>query len=250
MIPLSGCQQWPHDNPAIPVGDHDSDAALTPLHGTRSNRGLEPNQLLESSLSSNCFCGGTRVQSIVSRRAFLHTSAVAGAILTEAAAAPAAEESGDRRVAIVLHVNGATHGLRVEPEATLAEALRDTLGLTGTKIACNRGACSACTVLLDRMPVCSCMTLAVDVGARQITTIEGVARGDVLHPVQRAFIEHDASQCGFCTPGMVVSCVALLEHNPLPTPADVKAAISGHYCRCGTYPHVVEAVLAIAKAGS
>jgi aerobic-type carbon monoxide dehydrogenase small subunit (CoxS/CutS family) len=147
-------------------------------------------------------------------------------------------------------VNGATHDLRVEPQATLAEALRDTLGLTGTKIACNRGACSACTVLLDRRPVCSCMTLAVDVGARQITTIEGVARGDILHPVQAAFIEHDASQCGFCTPGMVLSCVALLEHNPLPTPADVRAAISGHYCRCGTYPHVVEAVLAIAKAGS
>ena len=131
---------------------------------------------------------------------------------------------------------------------TLAEALRGPLGLTGTKIACNRGACSACTVWLDDVTVCACMMLAIEVGARNVTTIEGLAIGDKLHPVQTAFIEHDALQCGFCTPGMVMSCAALLEHKFDPTADDVNAAISGHICRCGSYPHVVTATLAAAKA--
>ncbi len=130
---------------------------------------------------------------------------------------------------------------------TLAEVLRGLLGLTGTKIACNRGACSACTIWLDGVTVCSCMILAIDVGARSVTTIEGLANGDQLHPVQAAFIEHDALQCGFCTPGMVMSCAELLERTPDPTAQDVQAAISGHLCRCGTYPHVVTATLAAAK---
>ena len=99
---------------------------------------------------------------------------------------------------------------------TLAEALRGPLGLTGTKIACNRGACSACTVWLDGLPVCACMMLAVDVGARSVTTIEGLADGEALHPVQQAFIDHDALQCGFCTPGMIMSCAALLERKADP----------------------------------
>jgi xanthine dehydrogenase YagT iron-sulfur-binding subunit len=150
--------------------------------------------------------------------------------------------------ALTLQVNGAERTLHAEPRMTLAEALRGPLGLTGTKIACNRGACSACTVWLDRVPVCSCMTLAVDVGNRSVTTIEGLARGDVLHPVQSAFIEHDALQCGFCTPGMVMSCAALIERTPNPGADDVKAAISGHYCRCGTYPHVVAAMLSLTAA--
>src|SRR5208283_25057 len=118
------------------------------------------------------------------------------------------------------------------------------LGLTGTKIACNHGACSACTVWLDGLPVCGCMTLAIEVGTRGVTTIEGLAMGGALHPVQAAFIEHDAMQCGFCTPGMVMSCAALLARTPAPTEDAVKAAISGHVCRCGTYPHVVAATLA------
>jgi len=152
------------------------------------------------------------------------------------------------RVAVTLNVNGTARTLQVEPRTTLAEALRGALHLTGTKIACNRGACSACTVLIDGIPVCSCMMLAIEVGARRITTIEGVADGDVLHPVQAAFIARDAVQCGFCTPGLVLSCVALLERLSDPTADDVKAAISGHLCRCGTYPHVVEAALTAAKA--
>jgi xanthine dehydrogenase YagT iron-sulfur-binding subunit len=156
--------------------------------------------------------------------------------------------AGPDRVAVALNVNGATRTAQVEPRTTLAEALRGVLHLTGTKIACNRGACSACTVLIDGVPVCSCMVLAVEVGARSITTIEGLAQGDTLHAVQAAFITHDAVQCGFCTPGLVLTCAALLERTPDPTADDVKAAIGGHLCRCGTYPHVVAATLAAAKA--
>jgi xanthine dehydrogenase YagT iron-sulfur-binding subunit len=130
---------------------------------------------------------------------------------------------GPEAVAITLQINGAARPLRVEPRMTLAEALRGPLGLTGTKIACNRGACSACTVWLDGSPICSCMMLAIDVGARRVTTIEGLAQGDTLHPVQQAFIEHDALQCGFCTPGMVMSCAALLEHMPEPMPTTSRA---------------------------
>lgn len=166
---------------------------------------------------------------------------------TEAKEASAASMTGLEPVAIVLRVNGTDRMLQIEPQMTLAEALRGPLGLTGTKIACNRGACSACTVWLDELTVCACMMLAIEVGTRDVTTIEGLAVGDDLHPVQSAFIAHDALQCGFCTPGMVMSCAALLKHKPDPTADDVNAAISGHICRCGSYPHVVSATLAAAK---
>ena len=132
---------------------------------------------------------------------------------------------------------------------TLAEALRGPLGLTGTKIACNRGACSACTVWLDGVT----RLLLHDFGdrsrrAQRHDDRRACATATRLHPVQAAFIEHDALQCGFCTPGLVMSCAALLERTPDPTAEDVEAAISGHICRCGTYPHVVAATLAAAKA--
>jgi xanthine dehydrogenase YagT iron-sulfur-binding subunit len=170
--------------------------------------------------------------------------------LKEANAAAAAEPRvvGPGRVNVTLRVNNAVRRVEVEPRTTLAEALRFELGLTGTKVVCDRGSCSACTVWLDDTPVCSCMTLALDVGARAITTIEGLARGDELHPVQEAFIEHDAMQCGFCTPGMLMSCAALLARKTNPTLEDVKTAVSGNLCRCGTYPKVFEATLAAAKS--
>jgi len=191
-----------------------------------------------------------------SRRSFLRGTAVSGMGVTGIASAvaaapvPGADGSavrGPSAVPLTLTVNGAARPLQVEPRTTLAEALRGPMDLTGTKIACDRGACSACTVWLDGMTVCACMMLAIEVGSRQVTTIEGLARGDTLHPVQAAFIEHDAMQCGFCTPGMVMSCAALLVHTPHPGADEVKAAISGHVCRCGTYPHVVEATLAASK---
>lgn len=155
---------------------------------------------------------------------------------------------GPDAVTITLKVNGIARTLQVEPRTTLAEALRGPLALTGTKIACDRGACSACTVWVAGETVCSCMMLAIDVGAREVRTIEGLANGAELHPVQDAFIEHDAVQCGYCTPGMVMSCAALLERMSDPSAEDVQKAISGHVCRCGTYPHVVVATLAAAKS--
>ena len=170
------------------------------------------------------------------------------ALLAEAETAESTSASGGPdAVPITLQVNGVARALRVEPRATLAEVLRGPLGLTGTKIGCDRGACGACTVLVDAQPVCSCMMLAIDVGARPVTTIEGLAQGDTLHPVQQAFIEHDALQCGYCTPGMLMSCAARLDRMPAADADDVRAAISGHICRCGTYPHVVTATLAAAK---
>nr|WP_298723982.1 (2Fe-2S)-binding protein [uncultured Steroidobacter sp.] len=146
-----------------------------------------------------------------------------------------------------LLVNGEVHTALADPATTLVEFLRDALGLTGTKIGCDRGACSACTVWIDGEVAASCMTLAIDVRERSITTIEGLSREGELHPVQRAFIEHDALQCGFCTPGMVMSCAQLVDSNPDCTLEDVKTAISGHLCRCGTYPNIFKATLAAAE---
>jgi aerobic-type carbon monoxide dehydrogenase small subunit (CoxS/CutS family) len=196
----------------------------------------------------------------VTRRGFLKGAGLtaAGAAILESGlvgASEAASEAaaspvviGPGRVPVMLRINGTSRRLEVEPRTTLAEALRFELGLTGTKVVCDRGSCSACTVWLDGTPVCSCMTLALDATGRSITTIEGLADGETLHPVQEAFIEYDATQCGFCTPGMVMSCAALLKRNPSPTLEDVKTATSGNLCRCGTYPKVFEATLAAAKS--
>jgi aerobic-type carbon monoxide dehydrogenase small subunit (CoxS/CutS family) len=193
----------------------------------------------------------------VSRRSFLaRASATAGGVMLEASLAVSpviaqtkAATIGPDAAPSTLRINGMVRTVAVAPHATLAEVLRGPLDLTGTKIGCDRGACSACTVWLDGIPVASCMMLAIDVGERSVTTIEGLSDGDKLHPVQAAFIEHDAVQCGFCTPGLVMSCAALLAQNPDPTLDDVKTATSGHLCRCGTYPHVFAATLAAATTG-
>jgi xanthine dehydrogenase YagT iron-sulfur-binding subunit len=151
---------------------------------------------------------------------------------------------GPGTIPVELSINGRSTQLLVDPATTLADALRIEAGLTGTKIGCDRGACSACTVWLDGEVAASCMTLVLDARGRAITTIEGLAHGDSLHPVQQAFVEHDAMQCGFCTPGMVMSCAALVERHPECTEDDVRSAVSGHLCRCGTYPNIFKAVLA------
>ncbi len=153
---------------------------------------------------------------------------------------------GPAPVALTLRINGETRVVHADPATTLVEVLRDELGMTGTKIGCDRGACSACTVWVDGEVIASCMTFVFDVRDRQITTIEGLADGDNLHPVQQAFVEHDALQCGFCTPGMVMSCARLVERNPDCTLDDVRQAVSGHLCRCGAYPNIFKATLAAA----
>lgn len=151
-------------------------------------------------------------------------------------------------VTISLSVNGRTHKLFVEPRTTLAEALRINLEMTGTKIGCDRGACSACSVILNGKLVNSCMTLALDAVGLPIETIEGLAQGDNLHPIQKSFIEHDAYQCGFCTSGMIISCKALLDNKSEPSELEIKEAIAGNLCRCGTHLHVVQAVKAVSNS--
>jgi xanthine dehydrogenase YagT iron-sulfur-binding subunit len=152
---------------------------------------------------------------------------------------------GPDPVPMALRVNGQTYTLRLEPRVTLASALRDHLDLTGTKVICDRGACGGCTVILDGEPVVSCMVLAVTAHGTAIRTVEGLATSEEqLDPLQAAFIAHDALQCGYCTPGMLMSCRALLDRTPRPTLTEIKAAVSGNVCRCGTYPHIFAAVLA------
>jgi xanthine dehydrogenase YagT iron-sulfur-binding subunit len=138
-------------------------------------------------------------------------------------------------------VNGGRVTVRAAPRRTLLDTLRETLGLTGTKKVCDEGTCGACTVLVDGRPVYACMTLAVTCEGKAVETIEGLAKDGDLHPVQRAFIDADAFQCGFCTPGQVMSIVALLRENAAPTEEDVRRAVAGNLCRCGAYPNIVKA---------
>ena len=152
------------------------------------------------------------------------------------------------RQPIRLKVNGEEHDVVVSPNETLVEVLRDRLELTGTKMGCGEGACGTCTVLLDGKPVRSCLTLAVEVQGKEIVTIEGLAEGAKLHPVQEAFMQHGAIQCGFCTPGMILTGKALLDENPHPTEEEAKRAISGVVCRCTGYAKIVEAIMAAADA--
>jgi aerobic-type carbon monoxide dehydrogenase small subunit (CoxS/CutS family) len=187
------------------------------------------------------------------RREFLAYSAAGVAVsalpIEAGAAAPVSSpEARSGRQTISLKVNGKVRRVEVDPGATLAEVLRERLGLTGTKVGCDRGACSACTVLLDGAPISSCMTFALDVGSREVTTIEGLASARGLTKVQEAFIAHDAMQCGFCTPGLVLTAFALLARNPRPTLDEVKEATSGNLCRCGSYSKVFEAVLSVGGA--
>lgn len=145
---------------------------------------------------------------------------------------------------ISTRINGVRTQLRVEARTTLVDALRDQLSLTGTKKGCDRGECGACTVHVDGRRVLACMTLAVMVDGAQVTTIEGLADGDALHPVQRAFWEHDAFQCGFCTPGQVMSAVACIDEGHTGSAGEIREWMSGNLCRCAAYPQIVAAVRA------
>jgi carbon-monoxide dehydrogenase small subunit len=146
---------------------------------------------------------------------------------------------------ISVTVNGKVHELAVEPNTTLVELLRRQLGLTGTKKGCDAGDCGSCTVLLDGKPVNSCLVLAVQVNEREVVTIEGVQTDEGLHPIQEAFVEHGAVQCGFCTPGMILSAKALLDKNPSPSELEIRTALSGNLCRCTGYQKIVEAIRSV-----
>ena len=194
----------------------------------------------------------------ISRRRFLEGTgvAIATATATPAFAAPFDSAQGRQaappqaRTRIRLTINGVAQRIEVEDRWTLVELLRDRLTLTGTKIGCDRGECGACTVLMDGKPVYSCSNLAVWADGKSITTVEGLAANGRLSPLQQAFIEHDAPQCGFCTSGQLMAATALLAANPRPTAADVRAAMVGNICRCSGYNHYVDAVLAAAGTGA
>ena len=201
----------------------------------------------------------------VDRRSFLKSAATvaAGGAAAVPAAAAALQEAGAPAgppvlgpgpVPFSIRVNGKERALRLEPRATLLDALRGSCGVTGPKEVCDRGACGACTVLLDGAPVPSCMVLALDAEGRDVVSVEGLlGAADAPHPLHEAFVARDALQCGFCTPGMVMSCAGLLGRSVDPSPDEVRDAIAGNLCRCGTYPRVVtacrEAAAALRKGG-
>ncbi len=154
-----------------------------------------------------------------------------------------------KRVPVLLTVNGVERELVTEPRRTLLDALREDLHLTGAKPGCNLGQCGSCTVLLDGEPIYSCLTLAVECEGRHVTTIEGLGIDGELDPVQRAFVEHDALQCGFCTPGQVLAMKALFDRTPHPSEDEILRAMSGNLCRCGAYPKLRAAAAALAREG-
>ena len=153
------------------------------------------------------------------------------------------------RVPARLNVNGAPYSVELDPHVNLLDAVRDAIGLTGSKEGCDDSECGACMMLLDGKPVNSCSYLALQADGRNVTTVEGLAEGDELAPLQRALLEHGGVQCGFCTPGMLISATALLRNNPDPSEEDVRIALSGNLCRCTGYDGIVRAVLSAAAAG-
>ena len=182
-----------------------------------------------------------------SRRTFLKTvgagGVAAGVLGPQAAEGQGVKAAGPGAVPIQLNINGRVHKLELEPRVTLLDALRTRLEITGVKRVCDRGACGACTMMLDGKLIYACSTLAIEAQGKPIRTVESLAQGTVLHPVQQAFCDHDGLMCGFCTPGFVVAVAALLEQNPKPTAEQARKALDGNICRCGTYKGVLAATL-------
>ncbi|HKD03302.1 MAG TPA: (2Fe-2S)-binding protein [Terriglobales bacterium] len=192
----------------------------------------------------------------VSRREFLKIGGitvavplVAGPRVVEAAGAPV-KVYGPGKVPIELAVNGKKQALQLEPRVTLLDALRDSLDITGAKRVCDRGECGACTVLMDHKAVYACSILAIDARGKDIVTVESLMQGDALHPIQQAFVDNDASQCGFCTPGFVVATKAFLDKYPNPHAEDIRRGLSGNLCRCGTYHGIQQVVAQMSRKGA
>ncbi|WP_342646622.1 (2Fe-2S)-binding protein [Mucilaginibacter sp. CSA2-8R] len=191
------------------------------------------------------------------RRDFLKKSSLLTAVaLTPAVAVKAAENHLDEKVAAAFEklsldvtVNGTAHNLSVEPRVTLLDLLREQLHLTGTKKGCDYGQCGACTVHVDGHRVNSCLTLAMMVDGKKVTTIEGLAKGDELHPMQEAFIKHDGFQCGYCTPGQIMSAVACIREGHANSETEIREYMSGNICRCGAYPNIVNAIQEVKNGG-
>jgi xanthine dehydrogenase YagT iron-sulfur-binding subunit len=196
----------------------------------------------------------TRAEETVTRRGFLGgaatVTATASAVavgITPAHAAP--ENDGARLVDVTLVINGRARRLRLDPRVTLLDALRERLSLTGTKKGCDHGQCGACTVHVDGRRVLSCLMLAAAADGGRVATVEGLARGDRLHPVQQAFIDRDAFQCGFCTPGQLMSAVQVVEDRTARSDEEIREQMSGNICRCGAYANIVEAIKAARARG-
>jgi xanthine dehydrogenase YagT iron-sulfur-binding subunit len=192
------------------------------------------------------------------RRDFLkQTTLLTAVAITPAPALKAAGQHLDEQIAAALEklplkmeVNGKPYKLSVEPRSTLLDILREQLDLTGTKKGCDHGQCGACTVHVDGMRVNSCLTLGVMVNGKSITTIEGLAKGDELHPMQEAFLKHDGFQCGYCTPGQIMSAVACIREGHANSEGEIREYMSGNICRCGAYPNIVNAILEVKKGGA
>jgi xanthine dehydrogenase YagT iron-sulfur-binding subunit len=192
----------------------------------------------------------------VSRRDFLKgmgTTAVAATLTTAALPSPpdaeAALPSGVKEAAIQFTVNGQLHRLKVKSHWTLLEVLRSKLRLTGVRRFCDRGSCGACTVIMEDKAIYACSRLAIEADGKSIITIEGLADGEKLHPIQEAFVQHDGMQCGFCTSGVIMSAKVLLDKNPRPSRAEIKEALSGNICRCSSYTKILESVSAASQKG-
>jgi xanthine dehydrogenase YagT iron-sulfur-binding subunit len=192
----------------------------------------------------------------VSRRDFLKISTIAAAVPVVSgpkmvlAAGEQVPVHGPGKVPMTFNVNGKTYKASLEPRVTLLDALRDSLDITGAKRVCDKAECGACTVLLDDKPVYACSMLAIEGQGKRITTVEALMENGKLHPIQQAFVDNDASQCGFCTPGFVVACKAMLDKHPNPTPDDLLHELSGNICRCGTYAGIRGAVAQAARKGA
>ena len=192
----------------------------------------------------------------VSRRDFLKISTIAAAVPVVSgpkmvlAAGEQVPVHGPGKVPMTFNVNGKTYKASLEPRVTLLDALRDSLDITGAKRVCDKAECGACTVLLDDKPVYACSMLAIEGQGKKITTVEALMENGKLHPIQQAFVDNDASQCGFCTPGFVVACKAMLDKHPDPTPDDLLHELSGNLCRCGTYAGIRGAIAQAARKGA